>query len=69
MPTGSPGWSSRDATTRCPQRTRGEIGMRLNLAEITVKTHLTAIFRVLGVVNRTQAVVAIRKVGVDYGTV
>lgn len=46
-----------------------EIGMRLNLAEITVKTHLTAIFRVLGVVNRTQAVVAIRKVGVDYGTV
>lgn len=46
-----------------------EIGMRLNLAEITVKTHLTAIFRVLGVVNRTQAVVAIRKLGVDYGTV
>lgn len=44
-----------------------EIGMRLNLAEITVKTHLTAIFRVLGVVNRTQAVVAIRRLGLDYG--
>jgi DNA-binding NarL/FixJ family response regulator len=41
--------------------------MRLGLAEITVKTHLTAIFRLLGVVNRTQAVVAIRRLGVDYG--
>ncbi|MBC7601611.1 MAG: response regulator transcription factor [Ramlibacter sp.] len=44
-----------------------EIGMRLNLAEITVKTHLTAIFRLLNVVNRTQAVVAIRRLGIDYG--
>ncbi len=43
-----------------------EIGMRLGLAEITVKTHLTAIFRLLGVVNRTQAVVAIRRLGIDY---
>jgi len=41
-----------------------EIGMRLGLAEITVKTHLTAIFRLLGVVNRTQAVVAIRRYGI-----
>lgn len=40
-----------------------EIGMRLGLAEITIKTHLTSIFRQLGVVNRTQAVVAIRKLG------
>jgi DNA-binding NarL/FixJ family response regulator len=45
-----------------------EIGMRLGLAEITVKTHLTAIFRLLGVVNRTQAVVAIRRLGLDYGS-
>jgi two-component system nitrate/nitrite response regulator NarL len=44
-----------------------EIGMRLGVAEITVKTHLTAIFRLLGVVNRTQAVVAIRRLGLDYG--
>jgi DNA-binding NarL/FixJ family response regulator len=44
-----------------------EIGIRLGLAEITVKTHLTAIFRLLGVVNRTQAVMAIRRLGVDYG--
>jgi DNA-binding NarL/FixJ family response regulator len=42
-----------------------EIGLRLGLAEITVKTHLTAIFRLLGVVNRTQAVVAIRRLGVE----
>jgi DNA-binding NarL/FixJ family response regulator len=42
-----------------------EIGLRLGLAEITVKTHLTAIFRLLGVVNRTQAVVAVRRLGVD----
>jgi len=45
-----------------------EIGMRLGLAEITVKTHLTAIFRLLRVVNRTQAVVAIRRLGVDYAS-
>jgi DNA-binding NarL/FixJ family response regulator len=45
-----------------------EIGIRLGLAEITVKTHLTAIFRMLGVVNRTQAVVAIRRLGIDYGS-
>lgn len=44
-----------------------EIGMRLGLAEITVKTHLTAIFRLLGVVNRTQAVVAIRRFGITGG--
>jgi DNA-binding NarL/FixJ family response regulator len=44
-----------------------EIGIRLGLAEITVKTHLTAIFRLLGVVNRTQAVVAIRRLGLDQG--
>jgi DNA-binding NarL/FixJ family response regulator len=44
-----------------------EIGMRLGLAEITVKTHLTAIFRLLGVVNRTQAVVAIRRFGISCG--
>lgn len=42
-----------------------EIGMHLGLAEITVKTHLTAIFRLLGVVNRTQAVMAIRRLGLE----
>jgi DNA-binding NarL/FixJ family response regulator len=40
-----------------------EIGLRLELAEITVKMHVSAIFRVLGVANRTQAVVAARRLG------
>ena len=40
-----------------------EIGLRLDLAEITVKMHVSAIFRALGVANRTQAVVAARRLG------
>jgi DNA-binding NarL/FixJ family response regulator len=40
-----------------------EIGLRLDLAEITVKTHVSAIFRVLNVANRTQAVLAARRLG------
>lgn len=40
-----------------------EIGLRLELAEITVKMHVSAIFRALRVANRTQAVVAARRLG------
>ena len=40
-----------------------EIGLRLGLAEITIKTHVSAIFRALDVVNRTQAVLAARRQG------
>lgn len=40
-----------------------EICRRLALSESTVKTHLAAIFRKLGVNNRTQAVVAVAKSG------
>ena len=40
-----------------------EIGLRLDLAEITVKMHVSAIFRTLGVANRTQAVLAARRLG------
>jgi DNA-binding NarL/FixJ family response regulator len=36
----------------------------LNLAEGTVKTHTAAIYRALGVVNRTQAVYAVNRLGV-----
>jgi DNA-binding NarL/FixJ family response regulator len=36
----------------------------LNLAEGTVKTHTAAIYRVLGVMNRTQAVYAVNRLGV-----
>jgi two-component system, NarL family, nitrate/nitrite response regulator NarL len=42
-----------------------EMAARLGLAEITVKMHLSAIFRLLGVVNRTQAAGAIRRLGLD----
>lgn len=40
-----------------------EIGLRMGLAEITVKLHVSAVFRLLGVVNRTQAVLAARQHG------
>ena len=40
-----------------------EISLRLGLAEITVKFHVSSIFRALGVVNRTQAVLAARRLG------
>ena len=35
----------------------------LNLAEGTVKIHVTAILRALGVANRTQAVIAAGRLG------
>lgn len=38
-----------------------EIGLRLGVTEITVKTHVSSLFRALGVANRTQAVQALRK--------
>ncbi len=40
-----------------------EIGRELNLAEITVKMHVTAILRVLGVQNRTQAAIVAEQYG------
>jgi len=43
-----------------------EIGLYLGVAEVTVKVHVSAIFRLLGVVNRTQAVIAARRLG--FGT-
>jgi len=44
-----------------------EIGLRLGLAEVTVKVHVSALFRALDVVNRTQAVLAMRRLGLDQG--
>lgn len=38
-----------------------EIALQLELAEITVKIHVSAVFRAMGVVNRTQAVLAARR--------
>lgn len=43
--------------------TNREIADSLGLSEGTVKVHMTAIFRALGVVNRTQALVAIARSG------
>lgn len=40
-----------------------EIGLRMGVAEITVKVHVPALFRALDVVNRTQAVLAGRRMG------
>lgn len=40
------------------------IGRELNLAERTVKAHVTALFRVLNVSNRTQAALAATRLGV-----
>ncbi|MBC5766249.1 response regulator transcription factor [Ramlibacter albus] len=47
----------------CQGLNNKEIGLRLGLAHITVKIHVSAIFRVLGVVNRTQAALAARRLG------
>lgn len=47
----------------CRGLSNKEIGLQLGLAEITVKIHVSSIFRALGVVNRTQAVLAARRFG------
>jgi DNA-binding NarL/FixJ family response regulator len=40
-----------------------EIGLRLLLAEVTIKVHVSSIFRAFNVGNRTQAVLAARSFG------
>src|ERR1700760_2404532 len=47
----------------CQGKTNKQIATELGLSEKTVKAHVTGIFRVLGVVNRTQAVLVARRVG------
>lgn len=46
-----------------------DICRRLGLSESTVKTHLAAIFRKLGVSSRTQVVVAVARAGVSLAPV
>lgn len=41
-----------------------DIGTRLGLTEGTVKIHITAIFKALGVSSRTQALVAVNRFGI-----
>jgi two-component system, NarL family, nitrate/nitrite response regulator NarL len=47
----------------CEGRSNKEIANLLVLSDKTVKTHVTAIFRSLNVVSRTQAAAAARKLG------
>lgn len=47
----------------CQGLSNKEIALRLSIADTTVKTHVSAIFVGLGVVNRTQAVLAARRFG------
>ena len=68
---GSLGEESAELTPRqrdilvllCQGHPNKEIGLRLGLAEVTVKMHVSALFRFLGVANRTQAVLAARRLG------
>ncbi len=47
----------------CEGKTNKQVATELGLSEKTVKAHVTAIFKVLGVVNRTQAVLVARRIG------
>ncbi len=47
----------------CQGHANREIGLALQMHEKTVKAHVGALFKVLGVVNRTQAVEAARAAG------
>jgi DNA-binding NarL/FixJ family response regulator len=46
-----------------------DIADQLDLSEGTVKIHVTAIFKALGVNSRTQALVVVARYGIDFGKV
>lgn len=48
----------------CRGLSNKEISRALDLSEKTTKSHITAIFKALGVVNRTQAATAARRAGI-----
>jgi two-component system nitrate/nitrite response regulator NarL len=54
-------------TFLCRGKGNKEIAADFGLSEKTVKTHLSAIFKVLGVINRTQAVLAAQRMGLLAG--
>jgi two-component system, NarL family, nitrate/nitrite response regulator NarL len=45
-----------------------EIGRQLNIAENTVKQHAHAAYRALGVSSRTEAMVALAKMGIQFNS-
>ncbi|MBV8740195.1 MAG: response regulator transcription factor [Sinobacteraceae bacterium] len=51
----------------CEGKTNKQIALELGLSEKTIKAHVTAIFKALGVVNRTQAVLVAQRAGVRIG--
>jgi len=42
-----------------------QIGYELGITEATIKAHITAIFRKLGISNRTQAVIMLSKMSLN----
>lgn len=46
-----------------------DIGAQLSLSEGTVKIHVTAVLKTLGVTSRTQAMVAVARYGIDFDAV
>ena len=42
-----------------------QIGYEMGLTEATIKAHITAIFRKLGITNRTQTVITLNKLSLD----
>ncbi len=50
--------TDRGAVRVCQGKANKQIATELGLSEKTVKAHVTAIFKVLGVANRTQAALA-----------
>lgn len=54
-------------TLLCQGHSNKEIGLRLNLAETTVKMHVSSIFRALQVASRTQVILAARRLGLYAG--
>ncbi|MEO1138380.1 MAG: response regulator transcription factor [Pseudomonadota bacterium] len=49
----------------CAGKPNKQIAFEMSLAEATVKAHITALLRRLGVCNRTQAAVLVNSVGLD----
>ena len=58
---------SRIMSLICAGKPNKQIAYELSLAEATVKAHITALLRRLGVRNRTQAAILVNSVGLDRG--